>query len=184
MPEPLKHSYSIPEGHKATSVVAYTHNLFIWGDVLTMDSIRVSTWLRTQAVPKFVHFLDAQVLAFGTGGSLKPTVHHELFIPSVEIAAFHLRPPAQDPLDYDPNEPMRKMEPVTALVGGFRFDGHLRMSSQTYLERFLEVAKETFVSMYNIQIMQPALPNLGVMRVPLCLLRLEIVAFSPRPSES
>jgi hypothetical protein len=51
-------------------------------------------------------------------------------------------PPHQDPVDYDPNEPNRMMVPVSAMVGSFRFDGMLRMSTQSNLFTFLEVIKE------------------------------------------
>jgi len=177
-------SVPVPEGYKATPVMAYTQTQFIWGEVISVEAIRVSTWLRTQAVPKFIRFLDAQVLNFGTGGNMKPLHYRDFFLPSAHVLAFHLKPPLQDPLDYDPNEPMRKMEPVTALVGNFRFDGYLRMSTQTNLERFLEVAKEAFVSMYDIQISNLALPALAGLRTPFCLLKMEGVSFSARIVET
>lgn len=184
MSEQSASSVSLPEGYKATPVMAYTGTQFIWGEVVSVEAIRVSTWLRTQAVPKFLHFLDAQVLSFNAGGGLKPVHFHEFFLPSAHVLAFHLKPPLQDPLDYDPNEPMRKMEPVTALVGNFRFDGYLRMSTQTNLERFLEVAKESFISMYDIQISHPAIPALSGLRTPFSLIRMESVSFSARIVES
>lgn len=174
----------IPEGYKATSVMVYTQTQFIWGEAISVEAIRVSTWLRTQAVPKFIPFLDAQVLSFNTGGNLKPVHYREFFLPVVHVLAFHLKPPLQDPLDYDPNEPMRKMEPVTALVGSFRFDGYLRMSTQTNLERFLEVSKEAFISMYDVQISNLALPALAGLRTPFCLLRMDGVSFSTRVVET
>ena len=83
-------------------------------------------------------------------------------------------------MDYDPNEPQRKMLPTTALIGPFRFDGFLRMSTHTNLERFLDVSKEAFTSMYDLVITQPTIPSMGAIKVPIALIRNETVLFSPR----
>lgn len=172
--------YQLQEGEKATEVMVYTDTLLIWGQVITKVAIRVSTWLRTPAIPQFMCIYEAHVLRFGSGGISKPQNYQELYLPSSQIIAFHIKPPERDPLDYDPNEPMRKMEPATALVGWFHFDGALRMSTQTNIARFLDVTKEPFITMYDIEITQPSSPSGGVMRVPYALVRGENVIFSPR----
>lgn len=163
-------SYPVMEDEKVTPVMIYTDKLLIWGDVVTKKAIRVSTWLRTPAIPQFIWIHDATALEF-SGGSPKTQSFRELHLPSSQVIAFHIKPPECDPLDYDPKEPMRKLAPSTALIGWFRFDGHLRMSTQTDLERFLDVSKETFMSMYDIAITQPSLPSMGVIRVNIALVR-------------
>ena len=173
-------AYPLQEGEKATAVMVYTDTLLIWGQVITKLAIRVSTWLRTPAIPQFMCIFDAHIMRFGSGGISKPQNHQELYLPSSKIIAFHIKPPEHDPLDYDPNEPMRKMEPATALVGWFQFDGFLRMSTQTDIARFLDVTKEPFITMYDIEITQPSSSSEGVMRVPYALVRSENVIFSPR----
>ena len=169
----------LQDDDQLTSVMIYTQNMLAWGEVVTKQAIRVSTWLRTPSIPQYILLHNAQVITF-SGGEPRPQSFRELHLPSGKVLGFHIKPPASDPPDYDPSEPMRKMEPTTALVGPFRFDGALRMSTHTNLERFLEVSKEAFTSMYDISIKQPAYPALGVIRVPMALLRGEMVLFSPR----
>jgi hypothetical protein len=52
---------------KSTLVMAYTHNTLIRGDVVTKQSVRVSTWLRTQGVPEYLHLFKPTVLHLGSG---------------------------------------------------------------------------------------------------------------------
>lgn len=177
--------YSVQPDEKVTSVMLYTDDHLIWGDVITKEAIRVSTWLRTPSLPQFFYIHNAHLMRFGIGATMKPQAYPSLHLPSSLVIAFHIRPPAQDPLDYDPSEPMRKMEPVMALVGWFCFDGFLRMSTHTDLEHYLDVAKEPFTSMYDATISQPLAPNSGTMRVPYVLIRNSRVFFSspsPQPA--
>lgn len=179
MNSPALQSIELQPGDKATPVMAYTLNLLAWGSVITKEAIRVSLWLRTPMAPQYISLLKAQVMSLGAGAPAKPQSFNELHVPSSQIIAFHITPPESDPIDYDPSEPHRKMEPATALVGSFRFDGKIRMSDMTNLERYLDVTKETFTPIYEVEITQPTMPALGVIRVPFCLLRRDMVLFSP-----
>jgi len=91
-----------------------------------------------------------------------------------------LLPPASEPLDYDPNEPHRKMEPVSALLGFFRFDGLMRMSTHTTLGQYLEVTKETFTPFYEVEITNLAIPALKAVRVSYALVRQDASLFATR----
>ena len=179
MNEDKNSKYIVNGGEKITAVMAYTESLLILGDVITKESIRISTWLRTQAIPQFISLHNAQVIKFGSGVA-KPQTFDHLHLPSSQVIAFHMKPPTSDPLDYDPAEPMRKMEPVTALIGWFRFDGFIRMSTQTDLERFLEVSREDFTTLYDIEISQTAMSTMGILRVPLALVRTVSTIFAQR----
>jgi hypothetical protein len=70
------------------------------------------------------------------------------------------------------------MEPVTVLVGWFRFEGYLRMSTHTDLEHYLDVLKETFTALYDVTISQSALQSAGAMKVPHVLIRNSNALFS------
>jgi hypothetical protein len=173
-------NYQLKEGEKVTPVMLYTEDHLVWGDVITMQAIRVSTWLRTPAIPQYMTILNAHMIRFTGKEALHPETFTELYIPTAKIIGFHIKPPQQDPLDYDLNEPMRKMEPVTALVGAFQFNGYIRMSTQTNLNRYLDVMKETYTTIYDIEITQPNIPAMGVVRTPYAMVRGENVWFSPR----
>ena len=175
--------YHLEIEERVTAVMAYTQDLLVWGDVITKQAIRVSTWLRTPAIPKYILFHNAQAMDFGTPNP-KPQFFPELHLPSSLVIAFHIKPPDHDPVDHDPTEGARRMAPVTALVGHFRFDGFIRMSTQTSLDRFLDVSKEAFSAMYDIEITQPSFPALGVIRAPYTLLRGDSVMYSPRGDQA
>lgn len=180
MVSPARMQIELQPGEKITPVMIYTLNSLAWGSVVTKEAIRVSLWLRTPMAPQYISLLNAQVMSVGGSEPGKPQPFRELLIPSSQVVAIHLTPPESDPLDYDPDEPHRKMAPTTALVGSFRFDGKIRMSDMTDLNRYLDVSTETFTPLYEVEISQPAIPALGVIRVPFCLLRREMFLFSPR----
>jgi len=163
---------------KITRAMAYLQNYIVWGDVITKKAIRVSTWLRTQMAPQYVCLRDAQVMTLGFSSPARPQYFHQIHVPTSQINGFHIMPPDHDPLDYDEHEPNRKMEPVTAMVGQIRFNGRIRISTQTDLQRFLDVSKETFATLYDTDISQPAQPTMGVIRVPMALVRREMVIFA------
>jgi hypothetical protein len=92
------------------------------------------------------------------------------------VIAFHIAPPAADPLDYDPNEASRAMAPVTALVGTFMLKAKIRYSSQTDLGTSLDVMRTTWVSLYEAEITNPSMPQFN-MQVPMLLVNSNAVSF-------
>jgi len=171
---------SAPEEKKSTPILVYTDSSLIWGNSITNPNVRISTLLRLPEIPPFIDLHEANLLKFGGNQANKPLYFPVLHIPLNDIIAYHIKPPLKDPLDYSPDEPMRKMEPVTALVGYFRFDGVVRMSTHSNLERYLQVLRESFISMYEVEITQPFSSSQGVMRIPFVLLRSERVIYADR----
>lgn len=165
---------------KIASVMIYTTDALLWGDIVIKTGIRVSTWLRTQGVPRFVRIFNANRIRFAATGSARPLGVPELFLPSDEITAFHLKPPATDPVDYDPQEPNRKMVPVSAFVGWFRFNGLLRMSNVTDVDRYLDVAKEPYIPVYDLTITNLSVPNMAAIQTPYALVRSRDTSFANR----
>ena len=171
--------YDLQPDEKATAVMSYTLSSVAWGEVVTKEAIRVGTWLRTQFAPQYIALYDAKLIL--TGGTMHtPFPFRELYVPTAQIVAFHLVPPTVESLDYDPQEPMRKMEPTTALVGPFRLDGCIRMSTHTNLERYLDLSTEAFTPIYEVDITQPTTPGLRPLHVPYVLVRRDMVIFSTR----
>jgi hypothetical protein len=175
VPEPPSVS---PEDNQ-TAIMVYTQASLARGTVTTLPAIRVSTWMRTQAAPVYFRLANANVLTDGIGGTQNLTFA-ELIIPTSQVIAYHIQPPAADPLDYDLSEPNRKLEPVTILVGNFRFNGSLRMATQSYLFKYLETARETWTSLYDVEISNPGLPSMGTLHVSLALIRMNGTILSPR----
>ncbi len=175
-------SFPVAPDEKVSTVMIYTTDSLIWGEVVTKTGIRVSTWLRSQSIPQYINIHNANLVRFGPTGALKPQIYKSLQLPSKQVLAFHLRPPASDPVDYDPSEPMRKMSPTLALVGWFRFDFLVRMSSHTDLDRFLDVSKEDFAGVYDATITNLVVPNMTPIRTPYTLIRSAGVMFSSKES--
>jgi len=176
MMEQFAQAYEKAPDDKLTPVFVYTPNLFVRGQVITKENMRVSTWLRTSAMPEYVHLFDVQALVLG-GGQPHSVSYDEMLVPTPQIAAFHLQPPAKDPIDYDETEQNRKMEPVAALIGSFSFFGHLRLATQITVGKSLEINRSTFLSYYDVKISNPAIPNMGTMSVFMTLIRPEYVYF-------
>ena len=172
--------YTLEAGEKATPVMVYTLTTLARGEMITKEQLRVSTFLRTQAAPEFVGLYNAHVLIFGGPTGIQQMSHSEYYVPTQQILAYHIVPPAKDPVDYDPSEPNRKMEPATLMVGTFRFNGYLRMATQSKIYKYLELARESFFSLYDVEITNPGLPSASTLKVSIVLARLNTAALAAR----
>jgi hypothetical protein len=104
--------YTPQSDEKLTSIMIYSSDKLIRGEVVTKDNALVSRWLRTQGAPTYLHVLKANVISFAAGA---PRVHNfeEVYFPTSECLVFHLTPPVSDPLDYEADEQNRLMQPMT-----------------------------------------------------------------------
>ena len=161
--------------------MAYTATSICRGDVILKEKLRGSTWLRTNAAPDNVCIYNARVLNVISNGTAKQLLFPEIHILTAQINMFHLVPPTRDPLDYDVNEPNRKMEPVSILCDTFRIDGLIRISNQASLAKYVEITHEIFTSLYDAEISCLLLPALGIIKVPYVIVRQSISMFATRP---
>ena len=162
---------------KSSLVMVYTQNFLAHGEVVTKESVRVSTWLRTQGVPEYIHLFKPSVLHFG-GGGFKTLTFSEMFLPVSTIIAFHLAPPAADPMDYAANEPNRILVPLTALPGTFQLKGYLRISSLGNLSTSIELAHSDWLSVYNVDVTNHSMPQMQPIHVPLILINPKYVSLA------
>jgi hypothetical protein len=168
---------TLASDEKTTLAMVYTHDTLIRGEVVTKESARVSVWLRTQGVPNFIHLLKPNIMLFG-GYPPKPFSYSEIFIPTNSAIGFHLAPPAVDPLDYDPEEKNRAMEPVAIQMGTFLVKARIRIAAATPLGVTLEVVHSGWVSIYDAEITNPYLPQMQPMLVPMMLINASKVTFA------
>ena len=166
-----------PLSEKISHIMLYTRQSLVWGKVRTKPAIRINTWLRTDMAPTYMKLFDAQMLPLT--GAQKPLKFPQMFFHTDQIIAYHILPPTEEPLDYDPGEPNRKRIPMTAIVGGFRFDGFLRMAQQTKIESFLSVSKANYLSFYDATMSCPALPAIKGVSAALMLIRQSDASFIP-----
>ena len=154
---------------KSTLVMTYTQNMLVRGEVVTRSGIRVSTWLRTQGVPEYIHLFKPTVLHFGSG-VVKALTYTEVFVPVSTVIAFHLVPPVTEELDYAADETNRIMVPVTALPGTFQFKGYFRIATKATLSNSIELAHSDWSSIYNVDVTNPSMPQMQPIHVPMILM--------------
>jgi len=152
---------------KTAMVMLYTQNMLARGEVIAKENARVSIWLRTQGVPNYIHLFKPQVISF-SGTPPKALAFSEIFVPTAQVIGFHLVPPAQEPVDYDPNEANRVMQPLEVIVGTFLMKAHIRVSSHAELATSLDVMHAAWVSVYDADISNPFMPQFN-MHVPMLL---------------
>ena len=152
---------------KSTLVMIYTHDTLIRGEVVTKQNVRVNIWLRTDGAPRYFHLLNAQKLFFG-GGSVRTSAHAEIYVPVASVIAFHIVPPAHEPMDYEEGEKNRNIQLVSVGVGSFIFKGSLRYSAQSGFNSSLEMV-HSWLSMYETEITCPSLPQMPAIVVSMLL---------------
>jgi hypothetical protein len=161
-------------------MMLYTATSIVHGNVVTKEAVRVNTWLRTQSAPEYFHLYNAQTLLIPGAGPVQNMSFPEFFLLASQVIAYHILPPATEPMDFDASEPNRKMEPVTAIFGGFRLNGHIRMAAQSDLAHYLEIMRDQFISFYDNDISNPSSSGMGVIRAPMILARRNCLSLARR----
>jgi hypothetical protein len=113
---------------------------------------------------------QAQTLHLTSDSPDTPTALHEFHIPASQIIGFHVMPSVKEPLYYNPKEENRKFEPTRALIDTFQFKGGLFMSTQSNLEQYLDVTREPFIPLFDVEITHPRMPKPGLVKVPYCVI--------------
>jgi hypothetical protein len=168
--------YTLASDEKVTTVMIYTHNMLVRGELVTKDSARVSIWLRMQAQVHYIHIHNAQVLHFG-GQLTKSIAYDELYLPISQIIGFHLVPPAEEPLDYDPTEPNRAMKDVQLALGNFSAKGKVRISTHADFATSIEMAHAGWLSLYDAEVTTLFVPQFPEFHAPMMLVNPMVVSF-------
>jgi hypothetical protein len=170
--------YILASDEKTTTVMVYSPNKLIHGDLVTKINTRVSL-LPRMSMPGYLHFLNTEVLFFG-GSSPKTLAYEEYFFPTERIIGFHLAPPSSEPLDYDPNDPQeadRTLVDMNMILGAFMLKGKIRISTHADFVANLEAAHMTWLSVYDAEIVNPFLPQMAAIQVPMLLAKPTQVSF-------
>ena len=169
--------YILRPDEKTSLVMLYTQLNVVRGEAVIKKNVpRVNIWLRTDGAPRYIHILKPQVLVFG-GSPVKSLSYSELYFPTSEVIAFHTLPPSDEPLDYDPEEGDRRMETVDLLVGTFVMSGKIRISTHTEVDTTLESARVSWMTVYEVSIANPYLPQMPALQVPMVLVNPSHLSF-------
>jgi hypothetical protein len=162
---------------KSSPVMIYTSSLLVYGELVSKDNIRVSTWLRTDSAPECLYLRKPTIVNL-VSNPPKVSKYEEIYLPRAQVTSIHLTPPACDPVDYDDGEKNRIMQPVTILVGTFIFNGHLRISTRVDLCTSFVTMHSTWISAYDVKVSNPLLPRMGEVHVPMLIMRPDLVSFA------
>ena len=149
----------------ATPFMAYTKQGIVWGKMPHSELIEQPTRILVGAtIPEYVTLIEANFLAVEPNFIAKPVRHNLVMLPYEEIIGFHLMPPKNDQLDYDPSEPNRIMAPVTCYMGSLMVKGSMRISEITSVKNTVEVMKANFITLYDLEVSHPNNPKMS----PIC----------------
>lgn len=168
--------YTLGPEEKASVVMAYTQTGLVRGEAVTRDSMRVSTWLRTESAPDYIRLYKSQWIQL-SGGPIRPLSYSDVFLPTSLVIGFHLAPPAHDPVDYDERETNRVNRPLTILMGVFTVNGKIRISTQTDIATSLLISHTQWMSIYEAEISSPQIPQMPPIQVPMLIVRPMQVGF-------
>jgi hypothetical protein len=168
--------YQLASDEKTTTIMVYTSNTLVHGDLVTRQTIKVSILPRMQALANYLHFLRAQVWFFG-GGEPRLLTYSEYFFPVDRMVGLHIAPPACDPPDFTAGLVNRAMSDIGMIMGMFVVKGKIRVSTQVELAANLELAYKTWLSVYDADISSPLLPQMPVIHVPMLLVNAAQASF-------
>ncbi len=162
--------YQLAPDEKTTTVMVYSSNKLVHGELITRQSVRVSILPRMQALGNFLHFLKTQVWFFA-GREPKLLNFGEYFFPVERMIGMHIAPPAADPFDYEADLANRGMCDLSIMLGVFMVRGKIRVSTQVETGANLELAYKSWLSVYEADVSSPLLPQMPALRVPMLLIR-------------
>jgi hypothetical protein len=170
--------YHLEPHDKVTQVTLYTTHMAIRGEIVTRSAVRVSNWLRLPGLPAYAPVYCATARFFPGAGNSYGRDFLEFHVPLDSIIAMHMTPPICDPVDYDPLEKNRKMEPVTVMTGPFLLSGLLRMPTQQRISQLLENMRDPFMMLFDTEVACVD-GSIGVTRTPIILVRPSACCFTP-----
>ncbi len=116
--------YQLASDEKATTVMVYSSNTLVHGDLVTRQTVKVSILPRMQALANYLHFLKAQIWFFG-GGEPRLLNYSEYFFPVDRMVGLHIAPPAFDPPDFTAGLVNRAMSDIGMIMGMFVVKGKI-----------------------------------------------------------
>ena len=153
------------EDEQLTGMMMYTADGIIWGKMPHHESLLPSRILTGVTIPEILSLYEAQAMFLGLNFVAKPVKQPHMMVPTATILGYHLQPPAEDQIDYDPTEPNRRMAPVTMYMGPLMVKGSMRISEISTVKASLEVMKASFLSLYDIQVSQANNPQMKPIRM-------------------
>ena len=151
---------ALNEGETLSGMMFYTADSIVWGKMPHHETLMPSRVLTGVTIPEILSLYDAQAMFVGMNFVAKPVKQAHMMIPTSTVLGYHLQPPTEDQIDYDPTEPNRRMAPVSLYIGPFLVKGSMRISEISSVKATLEAMKATYLSLYDLQVSQPHNPKM------------------------
>jgi hypothetical protein len=162
--------FQLAADEKATTVMVYSRNKLVHGDLVTRKTVKVSALPRMQAFANYLHILNSQIWLFG-GGEPCVVKYPEYFFPMDRMIGLHIAPPNSDVPDFTAGLANRTMQDISMILGVFVVKGQIRVSTQVPLAGNLELAYKNWLSVYEADVSCPFLAKMPVIHVPLILVK-------------
>jgi len=150
-------TYTLEPGEKATQVMIGTPELLLWGDLVTKEQVRISSFLNTVA-EDFVPLHDCKALFLTPAQQVAPVDKAVIYVKLEEILFFYTM------ADHEPlpeESEVRHYQPVEYFISSYRIEGSLLKSPIATLLNLLLVTKEAYMPVYQAKISHVAKPWLG-----------------------
>jgi len=161
----------------STPVMIYLLNGMCWGDLDVRKPFNACSWLRSNTITDSLSLFNAKYVRLLMIKNPEPIQCVQLVLPMDQILAFHILPPAQDKLDYDPSEPNLRFELVNAISGIYQFSGKIRLPLNATLAKYLRDSREQYISLYDATVNCPTISKSGEIRSPFILVRKQSSVF-------
>jgi hypothetical protein len=159
--------YELGSDEKATQVMIGTHDMLLWGDLVTKEQARIGAFLSTLA-EDFVPLHDAKILFLAPVQQAPPLQRPIAYVKLEEILLFYAM--AEDvPLPEESE--VRRFEPVEVIVGPFRIEAQILKSPIATMQNLLLVTKDDYMPFYRATIRHVAKPWLGAFSTSMVQLR-------------
>jgi hypothetical protein len=150
--------YELAPDQKATQVMIGTHDMLLWGDLITKQQTRMGAFLSTLA-EDFVPLHDVRILHLAPTQQIAPLQRASAYVKLEEILLFYLM---SEEVPLPEETEVRRFEPVEAIVGPFQIEGLLLKSPISTVLNLLLVLKDDYIPLYQATIRHVAKPWLGV----------------------
>jgi hypothetical protein len=169
-------SYTLEAGEKVSQVIAGTADTLMWGDLVTREQISVTVFFNTLA-EDFVPLQDVKILFLAPAQQVPPverkTAHAKLeeILLCFEMGGGEALPE---------ESPVRRYEPVEAIVGSYQIEGSILKSPLANLATMLLVSKDAYLPLYRASVRHVAKPWLGTMSASMVLVRRDCLIMAVR----
>jgi hypothetical protein len=169
-------SYTLEEGERASQVMVGTAHALIWGDLVLKEHIPISAFVNTLA-EDFVSLHDVKIL-FLAPTQQAPPVERAMVHAKLEEILFLFEMSGGEALPEE--SPVRRYEPVEAIIGSFDLEGFIMKSPLANLHTMLLVSKDPYLHLYRVTLRHVAKAWLGTMSAGTVLVRRDCVLMAVR----